>query len=265
MPPAADGGPARARVKPCLGCRAAGPSSPALSLCARRCRPAPRRRRRIACRDDLTEADRARVAAVTAPTTDFTQARALRADVGRRGAPRRRRPTATPSRIPRPTSPSRASSDFKLGNGLFRKTLGVVAVLDPGVGRARAAVQRARLPELPSQGRPRASAAGPDDRAGLDVPAPVGAAADRRRRGGAGERRRCSRIPEPTYGGQLQNFAVPGVAGRRRDADHLRGDAGDARRRRDGVAAQADLQRRRSRLRPDRAGRACSRRGSRRR
>ena len=50
--------------------------------------------------------------------------------------------------------------DFKVGNGLFRKLWVVVAVLDAGLGRAGAALQRALVPALPPQGRARPSARG---------------------------------------------------------------------------------------------------------
>ena len=65
--------------------------------------------------------------------------------------------------------------DFKVGQRPLPQALGDGAGLDAGVGRARAALQRALVPVLPPEGRARASA----DRAGRpgggDVPAAVGA------------------------------------------------------------------------------------------
>ena len=119
--------------------------------------------------------------------------------------PRRLLPFA---RQPRP---SRASSDFKLGNGLFRKSW----VSSPsstqasdGLGplfNARAC-QECHLKD--GRGNPPA--------ARTTVPCRC-SSASRCRRTTDAEREALAtkamlRIPEPTYGGQLQNFGVPGIA-----------------------------------------------------
>ena len=49
-----------------------------------------------------------------------------------------------------------------------------------------------------------------------------------------------STLPDPVYGGQLQDFAAPGQAAEGRMVDQLRGAAGDAGRRHGGHAAGAD-------------------------
>ena len=101
------------------------------------------------------------------------------------------------------------------------QALGDGAGLDAGVGRARAALQRALVPVLPPEGRPRA----PADRAGRpggrDVPAAVGAGGARRAWPATfvGIEDYLATLPEPTYGGQLQNFAVPGLPAEGRMAD----------------------------------------------
>ena len=48
--------------------------------------------------------------------------------------------------------------DFKVGNGFFRKLWVTAPASTQAVGRAGAALQRARLPVLPPEGRARASA-----------------------------------------------------------------------------------------------------------
>ena len=127
-------------------------------------------------RTDLTPKDLARVRAVTAPTTDFTKPEQFELLPG--GA-------ATTKKLVNRDIFSQFSANlsfedqeqFNLGNGFFTQGLGGGAVLDAGVGRARAAVQFARLPELPSEGRPRPSADGRGRRRRVDVPAALGAAA----------------------------------------------------------------------------------------
>ena len=99
--------------------------------------------------------------------------------------------------------------DFKVGNGLFRKLWVTAPVLDRGLRRARAALQRPRLPVLPPQGRPRRirRPGRTTRRSGmflrLSVPAEPARPAGRR----SPRSRTISRtLPEPTYGGQLQTF-----------------------------------------------------------
>ena len=83
-----------------------------------------------------------------------------RGRAGRR--PRAGRWTPTPSRTRRPTCRFERELDFKVGNGLFRKLWVSAPASTQVVGRAGAAVQRARVPVLPPEGRAGASA----DRAG---------------------------------------------------------------------------------------------------
>lgn len=160
-------------------------------------------------RDDLNETDRARVAAVTAPTADFTKAEAFE---------RMAAGAATSTALVNANAFSNPSAnltfegelDFKIGNGLFKK----VWVSSPsstqasdGLGplfNARSC-QRCHLKD--GRGHP---PEGPDDLATsmflrLSVPpvTPMEHAALRERR--------LLRIPEPTYGGQLQDFAVAGL------------------------------------------------------
>ena len=95
-------------------------------------------------------------AAILAPTTDFSAPERFEALPGGAAtiaaASNRERLLAVLGQ-----HDLRARADFKVGNGFFRN-LGDRAVLDPGARRARAALQRPRLPGLPPQGRPRPSA-----------------------------------------------------------------------------------------------------------
>lgn len=144
--------------------------------------------------------DRARIAAVTAPTADFTKPEPFEA-----------RPGGATTHLKRPNKDafSQASANmaferemlFKLGNGLFKK-LWVAApastIASDGLGplyNARSC-QRCHLKD--GRGHP---PEGPGDSAvsmimKLAVPAPGGTD--------------VATKPEPTYGGQLQDFAVLG-------------------------------------------------------
>ena len=104
--------------------------------------------------------------------------------------------------------------------------LGVGAVLDAGVGRAGADLQRARLPELPSEGRARPSAGGLGRR-DLDVPAAGPAGRDRRGEGG-GRRPQGAQLPRPGLWRAVAGSGRAGAARRRQDGDQLRRTAGDA-------------------------------------
>ena len=204
-----------------------------------------------------TPEEAARVAAVTAPATDFSTPEPFEARPG--GA-------ATATKPPDANAFShverqhvvRARARLQGRQRPVPQALGDGAGLDPGVGRARAALQRARVPVLPPEGRPRA----PADRAGRpggrDVPAAVGAGGARR---GGGDLRRHRGLPGDAAGADLWRAAAElrgaGAAGRGADAGELRGAAGDARRRRGGDAAPAELRGRRPRLRAAGAGRAA--------
>ena len=88
-----------------------------------------------------------------------------------------------------------ASSTSRSATALFRKLWVSAPVLDARLGRARAALQRARLPVLPPQGRPRPSAAGAGRGRAVAVPAAVGA---RREPGDPPRRSRAGSPPRPS-------------------------------------------------------------------
>src|SRR5262245_29847280 len=75
----------------------------------------------LSWRDDLSEADRARVAGVTAPTADFTKPEAFERLSAGAGTSQ-----ATPNRDafshPAANLDFEGKANFNLGNGLFRKT-----------------------------------------------------------------------------------------------------------------------------------------------
>ena len=135
--------------------------------------------------------------------------------------------------------------DFKVGNGLFRKlwvTAPSSTQASDGLGplfNARSCqnchLKDGRAPSADRAGRP----------GGRHVPAALGAGRSTPscRPAIAAVEGYLATLPEPTYGGQLQNFAVPGLAAEGRMAIDYTEDAGDARRRRDGVAAPADATR----------------------
>ena len=154
------------------------------------------------------EDERARVAAVTQPTQDFSKAE-----------PYERRPAGAATVFkrlnrdafshPSANMPFKRERDFRVGNGIFRK----IWVSSPssttssdGLGplfNARAC-QRCHLKD----GRGQPPAAG--ERAEtmflrLSIPPQTEAERD------ALHERRQTVIPEPTYGGQLQNFSIQGV------------------------------------------------------
>ena len=163
----------------------------------------------VTVRDDLTPEDLARVEAVTAAPTDFTKAEPFELMAG--GATTS---LATPDgnafSHPSANLTFEGETDFKVGNGLFKK----VWVSSPasteasdGLGplwNARSC-QRCHLKD--GRGHP---PEGPGDSAismflRLSVPARTEA------EHAALARREQLRIPEPTYGGQLQDHAVPGI------------------------------------------------------
>ena len=149
-------------------------------------------------RDDLSEDDRVRVAAVTGPPVDFSGPE-----------PFERRPggAGTSMRAPGPNAFSHALSNLsfeeeqraRVGNGVFKKlwvTAPASTAASDGLGplyNARAC-QRCHLKD--GRGHPPA----PGERAVsmfLRVSVP-------------GDPGRGPVVPEPTYGGQIQNFAIPG-------------------------------------------------------
>ena len=154
------------------------------------------------------EEERARVAAVTQPTEDFSKAE-----------PYERRPAGAATVFkrlnrdafshPSANMPFKRQRDFRVGNGIFRKiwvSAPSSTTSSDGLGplfNARAC-QRCHLKD----GRGRPPAAG--ERAEtmfLRLSVPPQTEAER----AALRERRQSVIPEPTYGGQLQNFSIQGV------------------------------------------------------
>jgi CxxC motif-containing protein (DUF1111 family) len=158
-----------------------------------------------------TPDEAARVARVTAPTADFSAPERFEA---------RPAGAATLTTPPDANAFSRSSAnmsferelDFKVGNGFFRKlwvTAPASTRVSDGLGplfNARAC-QSCHLKD--GRGHP---PAGPDDPAvalvlRLSVPAdPAEVAATF-----VGIEDYLATLPEPTYGGQLQTFAVPGL------------------------------------------------------
>jgi len=161
-------------------------------------------------RDDLTPADLARVEAVTRPASDFTKAEPFEALQG--GA-------ATSRKLVNQDAFSQFSAnigfereaDFKLGNGLFRK----LWVSSPsstqasdGLGplfNARAC-QSCHLKD--GRGHP---PEGGEDATSMFFRLARAPANDEERALVAA--RRVATFPDPVYGGQLQDRAVPGLKG----------------------------------------------------
>ncbi|MCB1487545.1 MAG: thiol oxidoreductase [Bauldia sp.] len=160
-------------------------------------------------RDDLNETDQARVAAVTAPTTDFTVPEKFeRMSAG--AATANARPNNNAFSFPLGNLSFAGEQDFKLGNGLFKK----VWVSAPsstqasdGLGplfNARAC-QRCHLKD--GRGHPPLTPDEPPSSMFLRLSVPPRTDAERE----ALASKALLRVPEPTYGGQFQNFAVQGV------------------------------------------------------
>ncbi len=164
----------------------------------------------LSWRDDLSPEDRARVAKVLAPPQDFAKAQAYEVMSG--GA-------ATSTAAPGPNAFSESSAnlsfegeqDFKLGNGLFKK----VWVSSPsstqasdGLGplfNARSC-QRCHLKD--GRGHPPGGAGDQATSMFLRLSVPPRTEEEKRLLAS----KALLRIPEPAYGGQLQDFAVPGLS-----------------------------------------------------
>ncbi|GAB5469294.1 MAG: di-heme oxidoredictase family protein [Rhodospirillales bacterium] len=160
-------------------------------------------------RDDLTAEDRARVAGVTAPASDFTRPQPFEAMAGG-AATSTANVTGNAFSHPSANLKGQERADFFVGNGLFKKvwvTAPSSTQASDGLGplfNARSC-QRCHLKD--GRGHP---PAGPEDKATsmfLRLSVPPRSAAEH----AALTSRELLRIPEPTYGGQLQDFAVPGL------------------------------------------------------
>ena len=159
-------------------------------------------------RQDLSKKDLARVRAVTAPATDFSEPEKFE---GMQAG------GATSTKLVNRDSFSQVSANqtfagedrFKLGNALFRK----LWVSSPSSTEASDGLgplfnsrscQSCHLKDgrghPPEHGEPAVSMF-------LRLSVPPKTAAERQKLA----RHELSRIPEPSYGGQLQNFAVPGL------------------------------------------------------
>ena len=163
----------------------------------------------VPTRASESDSERARVAAAVRPTTDFSRPEAFERRPGGattvfKGLNRDAFSHASAN------MPFERELDFKVGNGIFRK----VWVSAPsstnssdGLGplfNARSC-QRCHLKD--GRGRPPL----PGERAEsmfLRLSVPPQSATERQ---GVAEHRLAA-IPEPTYGGQLQNFSIQGVA-----------------------------------------------------
>jgi len=161
-------------------------------------------------RPDLTPRDARRVAAVTRPATDFSKAETFERMQAGAGTTTRKVSRDSFSHFLANLS-NKGERDFKIGNGLFRK----VWVSSPSSTRASDGLgplfnarscQHCHLKD--GRGHP---PAGPDESAvsmflRLSIPPETDAQRKRMAEG------RLLRVPEPTYGGQLQDIAVPGLA-----------------------------------------------------
>jgi len=160
-------------------------------------------------RDDLTEQEAARVAAVIATTVDFSGPEKYERMAGGAGTslePVDRNAFSHPSA----TLPAGKRQDFALGNGLFQK-LWVSAPsstqASDGLGPLYNARSCRRCHVNDGRGRP---PEGPDGKSAsmvlrLSVPPRTAEEEDLLRR------KVLLRFPEPTYGGQLQERALPGL------------------------------------------------------
>lgn len=167
-----------------------------------------------------TESEAARIASVTAPPTDFTKPEAFEENPAGAATTRLRTGADAFSQFSN-NMPFESEMRFKLGNGLFRK-LWVASpsstLASDGLGpiyNARGC-QRCHLKD--GRGHP---PEGPDDLATsmflrIAVPAPVSLpdaqAEDADARNAAIEGY-IATLPDPTYGGQFQDFASTGHAG----------------------------------------------------
>lgn len=155
-----------------------------------------------------TPEEAARVAIVTAPTTDFSKPEPFEANPAG-AATVRARETADAFSDPSANIGAEGRMTFNLGNGLFTKTWVSApssTTASDGLGplfNARAC-QMCHLKD--GRGHP---PAGPDESPvslflRLSVPAGDGGKA-------AEAADRTETMPDPVYGGQLQNFALPGI------------------------------------------------------
>ncbi len=160
-------------------------------------------------RGDLDEKDRARVAKVVAPTSDFTEAEPFeRMSAG--AATANARPNNNAFSFPLGNLSFAGERDFKLGDGIFKKVW-VSAPSSTQASDGLGPLFNARACQLchlkDGRGHPPANADEAATTMFLRLSVPPRTEAER----AALASKAVLRIPEPTYGGQLQNFAVQGL------------------------------------------------------
>ncbi len=160
-------------------------------------------------RADLSNTDQKRVDAVTRPTDDFSKAEPFEKNSAGAGTSLRR-PNHNAFSHPLTNLSGKGERDFKIGNGLFRKvwvSAPASTKASDGLGplfNARSC-QRCHLKD--GRGHPPESAKDSAVSMFLRLSIPPQTAADRQ----ALAAKTVMRIAEPTYGGQLQDLAVPGL------------------------------------------------------
>lgn len=160
-------------------------------------------------RDDLTEDDRSRVLAVTAPTTDFTKPEPFEAMSG--GATTSTgKADGTAFSHPFATMPFEQKQDFKLGNALFQK-LWVSSPSSTQASDGLGPLYNARSCQTchVNDGRGRPPRAG-EDPVSLFLRLARPARSEEER--AAIARHEVLNFPDETYGRQLQTLAIPGLA-----------------------------------------------------
>ncbi|MFA5493990.1 MAG: di-heme oxidoredictase family protein [Porticoccaceae bacterium] len=174
-----------------------------LCLAVLSCHPA------LAQRPDLSPADRDRVTRITAPAADFTAAERFEALPGGATTVRDKALNRDIYSHPSANIPFDGRETFFIGNGLFRKdwvSSPASTLASDGLGplfNARSC-QGCHIKDgrgvVPEPGEEAVSMF-------LRLSVPPVSNAERRQLA----ERRLAVLPEPTYGGQLQNFAVPGL------------------------------------------------------
>lgn len=160
-------------------------------------------------RDDLSASDRTRVHAVTRPTSDFAAAERFEANAGGAGTTRARPDRDAFSQFG-DNLDFEDEEQFKLGNALFRKlwvSSPASTLASDGLGPVYNARSCQGCHIKDGRGHPPADAE--DDRISMFLRLSVPPRTDAEREALADGV--VLTIPEPTYGGQLQDFGVPGV------------------------------------------------------
>ena len=160
-------------------------------------------------RDDLSEKDRSRVQAVTAPTTDFTRPEPFEAMSGGATTSTNKADSGAFSH-PSATMPFERKQDFKLGNALFQK-LWVSSPSSTQASDGLGPLYNARSCQTchVKDGRGRPPLAGEDAVSlFLRLARPARNEAER----AAIAQHEVLNFPDETYGRQLQTLAIPGLA-----------------------------------------------------